>query len=443
MSASTEPQVTMTNPVPCRCRLDIEVPAEIINSTLAATLQSYVKEAALPGFRPGKAPVKMIKNRFAAQIQERAREYLLYQTVQAACAKHDVTPETSPIMEDNQPVSSLVLKEGEALKFAVSFDIAPTFEMPDYKSIEVEKTTETVGDEAVNEVVKNLLEQRISYETVDRAAIKGDLLKVTYSAKLEEEIEVSDSAKFVLNATSTWLPLNEPELIPGANDALIGAEVGKNYVFTAKFPENYFEKSLAGKTAVYNVTVEEVQASIIPELNDEIAKQFGVESAEDLQNNIRTHLQDEKNYRADMTFREKVAQKVLEGMEFDLPPETLEDAVRLETSRLFQAEMQKNAKPENVEELYKELAEKAKDNAVKSLRRRYVFKKIAEIEGLKVNPEDIDSVIESLANYAKTTPAEMKKHLIKNERMNELFHNIHESKAIDFVATLIENRQNA
>ncbi len=439
--SALQPIVTMTEPMPCRCRLDIEVPAEYVSQALAYSAQMFVRDMRVPGFRQGHAPKGMIERKFAADIVEEARRAIVHNAVEVACRDKDVKPETDPTLEGVASMKAIEIVKGQPVKFAIAFDVAPKFSLPDYKTVMVTRENVKVDDTAINEVVRNMLQNRISYETVTRPAQKGDLLKVSYVAELAEPIELSESAKYILESKSNWMPLTEPEFIPGTLTALIGAETGNLYHVEVTFPADYFEKSLAGRKANYKITVEEIQAVNMPELTDEVAKEFGVGSAEDMLKNIRGYLENQENYRADMSFREKVAQTVLAGVEFPLPPETLEDATRDEFRRLAEAEKRRARGDQQALVAKKdELMQAAHVNAIATLRRRYVFLAIAEAEGLKVDKEDVDAVIESLARATKISPKAMAKRISRNNRLNDLFINIRESKAIDFVATMIEQK---
>ena len=439
--SALQPIVTMTEPMPCRCRMDIEVPTEFVDQALAYSTQMFVRDMRMPGFRQGHAPKGMIEKKFAADIIEEARRFIVNNAVESACKDKDVKPETDPVLEGVSSMKAIEVVKGQPVKFAIAFDVAPKFTLPDYKTVMVARENVNVEDTAVNEVVRNMLQNRVSYETVTRPAQKGDLLKVSYNAELAEPAELTDSAKYILESKNNWMPLTEPEFIPGTLAALIGAEAGNLYHVEVNFPADYFEKSLAGRKANYKITVEEIQAVNMPELTDDVAKEFGVGSAEDMLKNIRGYLENQENYRADMSFREKVAQAVLAGVEFSLPPETLEDAARDEFRRMVETEMRRTKGDQQAIVAKKdELMQTAHANAVAALRRRYVFLAIAEAEGLKVDKEDVDAVIESLARATKISPKAMAKRISRNDRLNDLFINIRESKAIDFVATMIEQK---
>lgn len=438
-----KPVTTVSEIAPCRVKLEIEIPADYVTQVLAYSAQRICSEARLPGFRPGKAPKAMVERRYADTIVSEARDFLLQSAIEKACDEKSLTMESDPVVEGQKSRNEIAVAKGEPVKFAVSFDTAPTFTLPDCSDLAITRDTVEIGDSAVNEVVRNLLREHISYQTVERAAEKGDLLKVSYTAEVEGVAEIPASAKYILEAKSTWMPLSEPELIPGAAKALLGATPGNLYHVETTFPAEFYEQSLAGKKANYKITIEEIQSAHIPEFTDEMAKQVtgGQSDAATTLKNIRSYLESQENHKADMGFREKVADAVLAKVDFPLPPETLERTTYEEVRRLAEAEYRRSrGSMEAFEKKREEIFAQGKKNAEKALKRRYVFTAIAKQEGIKVDREDIDAVIESLAQSSGTTPKAMLKRIQSNGRLNELFRNILESKAIDFVATKLEKK---
>ena len=438
-----QPVVAVSELAPCRVKMELEVSADDVAQVLAYSAQRVCSQARLPGFRPGKAPRAMVERRYADTIAAEARDFLLQAAIEKACGDKDLTMESDPMVEGVKNRNDIAIAKGQPMKFAVSFDVTPTFELPDYSHLPVARDAVEVNDSAINEVVRNLLREHISYQTVERPAEKGDLLKVSYTAEVEGLAEIPASAKYLLEAKSTWMPLSEPELIPGAAQALMGAVVGSIYHVETTFPAEFFEATLAGKKASYKISVEEIQSAHIPEFNDEMAKQVtgGQSDAATTLKNIRTYLESQENQKADLSFREKVAEAIMAKVDFPLPPETLERASYEEVRRLAELEYRKSrGNTKAFEQKRSEIFELGKKNAEKALKRRYVLTRIARKEGLKVDREDIDAVIESLAQSAGTTPKAMAKRIQSNGRMNELFRNILESKTIDFIATQLEKK---
>ena len=203
---------------PCRVQLDIEVPASRVDQVYSQAVQRFKQEANIPGFRPGKAPDSLLERRFPKEIQNEAIQRLVNESLQKAIQEEDLTIQTRPEVADEE---NLEVQKGTSFCFSVSFDIAPDFELPEYKGLKIDKEKEQVSDEEIKEFLDGWLQQRAEYEKVDRPAQSGDVLKVSYEGQLtdgtDDTEEWSESQKQLLKAEDTWLALQEPELLNNSN----------------------------------------------------------------------------------------------------------------------------------------------------------------------------------------------------------------------------------
>ncbi len=431
-NAATELNIVRKEEKPCHLRLDIEVPVTIVQDSFKRALDLFRAKAKIPGFRPGKTPDKLIKRRFRAEISEEVKRMLVEDSTRRACEQEEVVPETMPRVENEDNLS---VNENEAFVYAVTFDVAPDFELPEYKNITVTTEAGEVGEEDVNEVIDNWLQQRATFESVDRAAEDGDLLKVTYQGELQEaDVELSEDTKFFLDAEETWLALREPEIIPGASAVLRGAEPGSKHEADLAFPEDFAEESLRGKTVHYKFHVLEVHAAAIPKL-EEVADQVGAEDAEQVRQQVRQRLTFDRQRQKEEAVRQQVVQTLMDQVDFPLPPNMLARDTYQVFARLYESEMSRGKNEEDLKSEQSELMKRASETAKNQLKRFYIFSRIADKEEIKVERQDLDQMLTSLSQYHKMKPEVLRRRLEQSGRLVDLVMNLRENKAVNFVVS--------
>lgn len=420
---------------PCRVKLSVEAPAERSRQAYQAAVVEFRKHAKIDGFRPGKTPPALVLRQFGPKIREDACGRLVRELVDEAVKQEKLTPETRPAIENQD---KLVFAEDAPFSFKVTFDIAPEFSMPPYKGLPLARPASAVTEASVAKTIASLLERRTTYETVARPAQEGDLLKANLSGRLADGGDLSEDAKFLLNATDRWLPLRVPEMIPGANAALAGLAAGQEKEFESVFPADYFEKSLAGKTVLVKVQIVEVQASLVPELTDELAKQMGAETAEELKTRIKGMMSAEDDRRRDLALREQAVQKLMAVPDFPLPPALLYRETVDAYMRLYEAAMRGGKKEEEVAKDKDKNLEQARATASVSLKRHYLFEAIAKAEKIDVAAAEMDGAIKSVATANQMTDKNVQRRLMENGRLDDLYCELRDRKTVERVVALAQ-----
>jgi trigger factor len=416
---------------PCRVKLTVELPVERVEKVYNASLQTFNRQAPVKGFRPGKIPRKLLLRRFGEDIANHAKGELLQAGVQEAIEQEGFEPETRPVIENE---SALRLTVGETFVFAVSFDVSPQFELPEYKGIEVSRDASAVSEDSVAEWIDGWLQRQAQYGKVDRPAAEGDLLKASYKAPLPEGSEEPPAtAKFYIDAEDTWLPLRDPELLPGVTELLVGCEPGTEKDVEITFPEDHGEKSLAGLTLPYHITISEVHGLETPELDDELAQKAGLESADEIRERVRDNLDAEKKRDQEQAIRDQVLRALTADAKFDLPPSILSRTTASAMQRLHEQEMRAGANGDGATKNHEQLLERANEQAREELVRFYMLSKIADIEDIKVESADLDQALQMFASMENATPKVVLRRLRDSGRLNQLLLNLRESKTIDFL----------
>ena len=421
---------------PCRVKLTVELPAERVEKVYNESLRLFNRQAPVKGFRPGKIPRKLLLRRFGEEIANQTKGELLQKGLEEAIEQEGIKPETRPGIEDE---NDLKVRPGESFVFCVSFDTPPQFELPEYKGIEVARDTAVVSDDSVGEWIDDWLQRQAKYDKVERPAAEGDLLKATYKAELPEDGEEPPAtAKFYIEAEDTWLPLREPELLPGVTALLSGCEAGTERDVEITFPEDHGEESLAGKTLPYHITISEVHGMEAPELDDELAQKAGMESADETRQRVRENLDSEKKQEQDRAVREQVVRSLTAAVTFDLPPTMLNRTAASAMQRLREQQVQAGSSPEDVQKDHEQLVEQANRQAVEELRRFYILNRVAEVEDIKVESKDLDEAINMFASMEKATPKVVLRRMRESGRINQLLLNLRESKTVERLVELAE-----
>ena len=427
--------VVRSEPEACRVKLDIEVPVERVREAYEETLKAFREQARVPGFRPGRTPKALLLRHYGPQVAEECRRQLLREAVREAIEKESLTPETTPRVEDED---SLAVNPDSTFVFSVSFDVPPSFTLPEYKGLRLSRAPATVADSEVEETISGWLQSRMSFEKVERAAQAGDLLKVSYEGTLATPVELPETSRFYLSAQNTWLALREPELIPGTLTGLVGLEPGQSRELAVAFPESFSDKNLAGQQAQYRFEVLEVHGSQVPELTDELAQQVGAESVEAMRGRVRENLQAEKSQAQEQALRQQVLTALLSNFEVALPATRKRVASYEAMMRLYDREMRRGATPEDLGKRQEQLRAQADEEAVQQLKRFYLLARIAEIEKIEPDMQRVQGLIEYMARSSQVTPKVMIRRLQESDRLENLVVSVRETMVLDRLVELAE-----
>lgn len=423
--------VTREQPEPCTLKLKIEVPLPRVQAAFQEALDEFRRHARIPGFRPGKTPLEVLLRHHGKRLREEALQGLLRKSVDEALKQEKIAPETNPRIEEQD---KLAFDENQALTFAIAFDLAPAFDVPAYVGIAVTRQPLAVLDEHVNSLISERLQRRATHEKVERPAQAGDMLKVSYRGELEEAgVVVPESAKLLLESDDVWFSMRPPEMIPGTIAALLGAEAGGQRRFQATMPDDFFEPAVAGKRINYTYTVHEVHQVQVPELTDELAKDFGSTSAAEVKARTKEYLTVMQKRSQEENLREQVLKTLMQIPDFPLPSRLVNRETYQAFSQLLEREFRAGKKESDIQTEQNALMEQARALARVQLKRHYILRAIAEAEKIRVTAEDVDAAVESVARYQRVSPKIAQRRLVDSGRISDLYDSVLESKALEFV----------
>jgi len=418
---------------PCRKQINIEVPASKVDETFSEIIKGYSKHARIPGFRPGKAPGNLVRRRFQKEILNEVKEHLIPQGYQAALAKEKLRTVQVVDVADVEP------KEGQAYGFHVTVDVFPEFTLPDYKSIRIEEKPVEVTDDSVDEIVDRMRDRMATFADVSgRPAGKSDRVMVTYTATVDGmPMDGLVKEHGILAKAENFGVILDPDysFIPEFAAGLEGASEGETKEIEVNFDDQFVEKALAGKKAVYTVQINKVQEKKLPEITEEFLKSVGAESIESMRTRIRADLLRMKTEQEGRRIQDEICKNLLENTTMNLPESELQRRTADEVYELVEYNSNKGIDRANIEQNREKIFEAAGKSAEEKLKLRYILLNIARDEKLEVSEADVEARIRLLAHQARKDAVKLKDELIKNNRIGMLRDDMMAAKALELLQT--------
>ncbi len=409
-------QVSVESTSALERRLTIGVPAERIESEVNKRLEQTARRAKIPGFRPGKVPMSVIRQRYEDAARQEALGDVIQATFYEAVVEQKLKPAGAPSVEPK------VFEKGRDLEYTATFEIYPEFEVTGLESIAVERLQAEVTDADVDNMLEILRKQNTRYEQVEREARNDDQLNIDFVGKIDGEAFAGGSAK------GTLLVLGSGRMIPGFEEGLVGAKGGDERVLSLVFPEDYQNLDLAGKAAEFAVTVNSVAEAKLPELNAEFFALFGINEStlEAFRAEVRKNMERELR----QAIKAKIKNQVMDGLLAANPVEVPKALVESEVNRLRVQAVQQfggNIKPEQLPaELFEE---QAKRRVVLGL---IIAEMVKQFE-IKPDEQRVRGLIEEMA-AAYQEPEQVISWYYKNEQqLNEVRSVVLEEQVVDTV----------
>ncbi|WP_457568453.1 trigger factor [Desulfurobacterium sp.] len=343
------------------------------------------KSAKIPGFRPGKAPINIIKKQYRNLIEENLVRALVPAELDNAVKDAGLTLISEPLIEEIN-----FDEKNNNFDCVVVFEVKPDIDIKpeDYRGIKVTRTVRKITDEDVDKVVESLLNREAKFEEVDRPAKSGDLVELEYTAIIDGE-EKGGNVVAVLGSEQLW---------PEVDEAVTGKKKGEEGEVTFTAPEDEKYGDAAGKQVTLKFKVLSVKEKKLPELNDEFARKFGAESVEELKSKIREDLEKAERERQQEEVEDKVVEHLLEKVEIPVPLSMLKVEIQAQAENQAMRLAQFGVDVKQISA--RTIAEMVKPTAEKTVKVKLLLEKIAELEGIEVSDEDVEKEIEKLAEMA-------------------------------------------
>ncbi len=407
----------------CRKEMELEIPAEEVSKQTEKVAREFAKMARVPGFRPGKAPITLIKKRFAEDIKGEVLQKLVPEHVEKAVAEQKLTPVSQP------QVDKLEFNEGQPVKFRASFEVLPEFSLANYKSLDIEMPDLSITDETLAKTLEEMRERAATFTPVEGRAVQdSDYVQVKLHGTPEGEGEP-------LNAESVLCHVGAEETMAPFNENLRGASVGDHKDFDVMYPADYPDAKLAGKTFHYSVDVLGIKIKTLPEMNDEFAKDVSdATSMDELKKKVREGLEHERDHRVKDLQREKVLAELVKQHDFPVPESLVEHQMDVRLERVIRSLAQQGVDPRAVNVDWVGLRRKQEDRAKDDVKAELVVDRIATEEKIDVTDEELQHELEHMASHGGQSAEALRASLTKQGTLDRMKAKLRSDKTLDWLA---------
>lgn len=396
-------------------RIKITVDATKVDTAFTKAYNDIKKKAKIQGFRPGKAPLNMIKKLYGASVASQVGEDLINGNLFESIKENEIQLISSPVIE-----ATSLPEAGKEYEFAAVIDIMPTIELKNYKDLSVEIHQYGVDEKAVENELKTLARKHAKSLTIDDANVtvdKGHLATISHVVSLNgEKLEQMD-----VNKVS--VAIGEQELYPDLETAIIGMKKGESKDVDIKLPETFDDSELAGKTANFTITLDDLSTLETPAIDDDFAKDIGYDSKDALETEIRNSLKTQSESAKRRELEGKLMAALLEKNSFDVPPVMIDEVIDSMINEMYPGKSEPAKAAKNNPEIRANLKNEAKKRAQNTL----LLWEIAKIEKIEVVDADINNHIKKIlgkldddseetkqqvAQFSKSVGAQIKDNLL-------------------------------
>ncbi len=407
--------------------ISVEIPADIVARETDVIIQKFQKMARLPGFRKGKIPATVVRQRFAEDIKTEVVEHLVPRFFRQETEKQNLHPVSQPRVTD------LHLHDGEPLKFKAKFEILPDFEVEGYQDIKVEHADVAVSDEEVEKTLAQLREQNATYTTIDDRTIQdGDFAQVAFKGTPQGDGEGQQP----VSMDDVMVEVGGANTIPEFTENLRGAKAGDERTFVVRYADDFSDQRLAGKSFDYNVKVNSIKQKQMPELNDAFAKELGPQfnTVDELKAKIREGLESEKKHQSEHEGKDKLVDELVKRNPIEVPEAMVEHQIDTRLERGLRALAAQGMKAEDMRKMdFTRLRAGQRDSAKREVQVALLLEKIADKENIEATDEDLEKEIQVMAAQAQQPVDGVRARLTQDGALDKIRNRIRTEKTLDFL----------
>lgn len=410
----------------CRREIDLEIPAENVQKAAEKVARDIARIARIPGFRPGKAPVTLVRRRFAEDIQGEVVQSLVPEYLEKALDEKKLVPVTRP------EVDKIDFKDGEPLRVHAVFEVLPEFELGDYKNLQVQVDEIEIGDAQVDKTLEEMRERAATFVPVeDRPAKDGDsvVVKLTGTPR---------GGGDPVQAENVMVPLGAEETLASFTENLRGTTTGETKSFEVTYPDDYPDPKLASKAYDYSVEVQGIKEKKLPELNDEFAKdtageQGGVTTLEELRKKIRESLDAAKEERQKSEAHERILEVLVKQHDFPVPEALVESQMDTRLERVVRSLAAQGVDPRAVNVDWPALRRQQRDRAIADVKAELILDRIATAENIDVSDEDLEKEIAALAERSGESATALRARLTKQGALDRMKSKLRSDRTVEWL----------
>jgi trigger factor len=403
----------------CKHTLDITVPVEEVEAETGRAVAKVQQRAKLPGFRPGKAPVSIIRQQFAGDIRKQVLESLIPKYLHNRFEAEDLKVVGQPDITD------VHLEAGEPLRFTAEFEVVPQVELQDYKGLTVKYQDPEVTDEDVDKRIEELRHSKAEFVNEDpRPLADGDF------AVLSLESLSAVEGPPVKNEEMT-LEVGGGDTLEDFSEHLRGMNPGEEKEFDVSYPEDYGQPKLAGKTVRFRAQVKGVRRKELPEINDEFAQDLGdYRTVDELREAVRKSLFGQRQFEAQQEAKNQLVDKLVDMHDFPVPETFVDEQIKNRTGRAL---AERGVDPKTLKLDWKKLKENQQDKASREVKASMLLSRIAEREAIAPTRDEVDKEVERIARQQREPFAAVRLRFEKDGTLGRIASHIQTDKTLSFL----------
>lgn len=422
-------QVTETHAEGLKREYRVVVEQQEIDERVQDRLKEIGQTAQIPGFRPGKAPMSILRQRFGQAVLGEVVEKAVNETSEQALQEQDVRPAEQPQIEIES------FEQGQDLSYKISLELLPDIEPVDFSEVAVERVKVNLPEDEVESAIKHMASQVAESEPIseDRPAAEGDVVVIDFQGTVDGEAYPG------MDATDHHLELGSGSLIPGFEEQLTGAHAGESREVRVTFPSDFNNQELAGREAVFQVTVKEIRQKSEPEINDELAQRVGAEDLEDLRSKARENLQQQYDQATRTEVKRKVLDQLNEKHSFDLPPSMVEAEFDQIWQQIEQDRQQGRLDAEDSQKSEDELKAEYRRIAERRVRLGLLLSEVGRRNNIDVSQEELQqALINEVQRYPGQEQEVLQYYQNNQNALAALRGPVFEDKVIDYILELAD-----
>lgn len=405
-----------------RKKIRVSLSSDQVTEKRNSVFRDVMGGVSVKGFRKGKVPRHVVESMYGKEVDQETASNLVSETLSEALAQRSLLPVTRPDITEMDEV-----KTGEEFAYSAEFEVIPDFELSDYGSIPVKKTVLRVTEDDIDAEVQKIRERSAQSRLIeeDRPAKEGDYVFVDYSGTFEDGETIDD-----LNRENVRFLLGEEQAAPEFEENLLGKKAGEETQFSVSYPEDFLIAEAAGKIVSFTVKVNEIHERVLPEADDDFAKDFDVEGISELRETIKEQLERIHEDQQLSSMRDQIVNDLLLKNQFDVPPSLLEREEESLKAR-FLSDMQRGGVAEP--EIGEDVAPKFTEKATESVRTSIILGRIAQKEDVRVTRKQLNEHIDSLAASYNIPPDQVHKAYEQQGTMEHLESQIRTRGVLDLL----------
>ena len=418
-----------------RVRLDIEIPSEDVNAALAETCESLRSQVSIPGFRKGRVPVAILKSRFPEYVNSEAVRYLVAPAYEDAIYNERLNPLTQPTF--TPPLDELQVKENEPFTFSAAVDIRPNINLPSYEELVTDKNPVNVPREDVDVYITRLQAQSATYEPLDveRPVQEKDCVRIDWECSLDGNRIDAESRQDI------DIELGAGAIHEKLEQALLGMEIGDTNNVDIEFPQDHSVPELAGKSAVYEITLHAITEKNLPPLDDEFAKDLGYENYSQLYGLIWNNLVEEETSLHVDKQKAELLEQLIEKIEITIPDPLVDQYVQQTLLNVKQQLANEHRSPEDAGINMDTLPDELRRDVIQQTKQSWIFETIAEKEGISVSDDELEYEIRRAAEQQNRDAQTYASLLKSNNRLEDFRGQLQHEKIYQFLINRASAKQ--